>query len=224
MNLMKCTACGLCSKRNNVVRSNDVFLAGQEMLIAGYPGILEDLAGRPFKTAFDLNHLEHWLQYIGTSSNKIRITYAVKCRPVANDGTTILPDKEHIMTCRKWLIKEVCYFQPKVIFLLGQVALDGLFNFGFMIDDEAGQLFWENKYKCFVVVGYEPVELKQRSFDKVAVQKQKRFLLLAKALKKSALKEYWTRSEFNTIYAGAIIDRLQKKFNVNVKYFPNLPF
>jgi len=62
----------------------------------------------------------------GFSANKIAYTYVVKCRPTQRKWNKTLnrePTDKEVKTCKPYLLAEIEVYKPKIILLLGGVAL-----------------------------------------------------------------------------------------------------
>jgi len=91
------------------------------MLIGEAPGQREDAEGRAFVgRAGQL--LDRMLGEVGLSRDDLYITNVVHCRPPNNRS----PTRREISACMKWLNYEVSMIKPKIIALLGNVALKAM--------------------------------------------------------------------------------------------------
>jgi uracil-DNA glycosylase family 4 len=103
-------------------RTNPVFGKGpidaEIMLIGEAPGREEDLQGIPFvgKAGKELDNI---LRAAGIEKDKVFITNVVKCRPPGNRN----PQENEMMKCNPYLVKQIQIIRPKVIVLLGNIAL-----------------------------------------------------------------------------------------------------
>ena len=112
-----CTSCGLCEERTNVVFSSGNTNANL-MLIGEGPGQQEDEQGIPFVgRAGQL--LTKILESVEINRDDIYIANTVKCRPPKN--RTPLPAE--MDACRDYLIRQIQIVQPKIICMLGSVAI-----------------------------------------------------------------------------------------------------
>ena len=93
--------------------------AADVMVISERPGDNEDLVGKPFVgRAGEL--LDKMFQAIGLDSDKdLLIANVTKCRP----ETDRAPHKDEVDACMPFLEKQILMVRPKVIVLLGAVAL-----------------------------------------------------------------------------------------------------
>ena len=133
-----CNKCKLYQGRTNIV-----FGTGNKnadlMFIGEGPGADEDIQGEPFvgkagqlmNKAFDALSIER---------EKVYIANIVKCRPPQNRN----PEKEEAMACMDYLRNQVMLVKPKVIVLLGSVALKNILGEEYSITNARGNWI-ENK-------------------------------------------------------------------------------
>ena len=117
-----CTRCKLSDTRTNVVFGEgspeaDLVVIGES------PGQSEDESGKPF-CGRSGGLLTKWLNSIELTREGVYICNIIKCRPPNNRN----PDKEEVDNCREFLISQITIIQPKVILLVGAVALKTLFG------------------------------------------------------------------------------------------------
>ncbi len=115
-----CKKCKLYSTRQNIV-----FGVGNEnaeiMFIGEGPGGDEDRIGEPFvgkagqlmNKAFDV---------VGIKREEVYIANIVKCRPPSNRD----PQEDEITACMNYLRNQVMIIKPKIIVLLGRIALQNI--------------------------------------------------------------------------------------------------
>ena len=113
----QCKKCKLCQNRNSVV-----FGTGNKnadlMFIGEGPGADEDLQGIPFVgKAGKLMNMA--FEAIGLNRDDVYIANIVKCRPPSNRN----PQEDEAMACLNYLRNQVILVKPKIIVLLGSVAL-----------------------------------------------------------------------------------------------------
>ncbi len=133
-----CKKCKLYQGRTNIV-----FGTGNKnadlMFIGEGPGADEDIQGEPFvgkagqlmNKAFDALEIER---------EKVYIANIVKCRPPQNRN----PEKEEAIACMDYLRNQVMLVQPKIIVLLGSVALKNILGDEHSITNARGNWI-ENK-------------------------------------------------------------------------------
>ncbi len=112
-----CKRCELHRNRKNAVFGDGSFEANL-MLIGEAPGEKEDELGLPFVGAAG-KELDIILELAGIDRKEIFITNVVKCRPAGNRN----PKTDEIAACNRYLREQIKIIDPKVIILLGNVAL-----------------------------------------------------------------------------------------------------
>ena len=113
----ECKRCKLYKNRTNAVFGKGPVDA-KIMIIGEAPGREEDLKGLPFVGAAG-KELDSMLQAAGIEVSDVFITNVVKCRPPGNRN----PEGYEIMKCNPYLVKQIQLIHPKVIVLLGNIAL-----------------------------------------------------------------------------------------------------
>jgi len=120
--ISNCTDCPL-----HRIRKQPVFESPMEnqklMLIAEYPDRDDDYYGKPFSGQVK-ETLKKMLLSIGLRKEDFYITYVVKCKPSAGR----LPEEEEISACKKYLLKEIKLFKPKLILALGFIPPKAFFD------------------------------------------------------------------------------------------------
>ena len=141
-----CQLCPLCKTRKTVVFGEGPFetvgaLEKPPVLVIGEgPGYDEDVQGRPFVGASG-KLLDKMLKAIGLSrTENCFITNIVKCRPPENRN----PAKDEIIACSHFLEEQIRLLSPKMILLLGSVALKSIFNTSLGISHLHGKIFYYN--------------------------------------------------------------------------------
>ncbi len=118
--IVNCTRCGLALTRAHTVPGQgpipcSIFLLGHS------PGVQENLAGIPFVGAAGQQLAELWQAAdISITLDNCYITNTVKCHPPNNRN----PFPEELAACRSWLTQQIAMVKPRVLVLLGQVALE----------------------------------------------------------------------------------------------------
>ena len=115
--IRNCNKCGLHKTRTNAVFGKGP-LDAKIMLIGEAPGREEDLQGVPFVGKAG-KELDNMLQAAGIKIDEVFITNVVKCRPPGNRN----PEEHEMMKCNPYLVKQIETVRPKVIVLLGNIAL-----------------------------------------------------------------------------------------------------
>ena len=112
-----CTKCKLCQERNNVVigkgnKNADIMFIGEG------PGADEDKEGIPFVGKAG-KLMDKAFEGVGIKKEEIYIANIVKCRPPNNRN----PEDEEASCCKEYLESQINLIKPKIIVLLGNVAL-----------------------------------------------------------------------------------------------------
>ena len=130
--IRNCSRCKLCKNRTNIV-----FGIGNEtaniMFIGEGPGADEDKQGIPFvgkagqlmNKAFDA---------LGINREDVYIANIVKCRPPNNRD----PEPDEIQGCMNYLRNQVIIVKPKIIVLLGRIALQNILGKEYKITASRG--------------------------------------------------------------------------------------
>ncbi len=145
--IRKCTACGLCRSRLLAVPGEG---SGKIMFIGEAPGTEENRQGLPF-VGRSGKFLDEMLKIAGLNRKKdIFLTGGVKCHP-PNNRT---PTSEELKICKElWLDKQVEVVKPRLIVILGRVALKSLIGQG-TIKELHGRMVKKNGQKYFIT--YHP--------------------------------------------------------------------
>jgi len=112
-----CKKCDLHKNRTNAVFGKGPINA-KIMLIGEAPGREEDRKGIPFVGKAG-KELDSMLSAAGIGIDEVFITNVVKCRPPGNRN----PESLEMMKCNPYLVKQIQVISPKVIVLLGNIAL-----------------------------------------------------------------------------------------------------
>ncbi|MBQ3763215.1 MAG: uracil-DNA glycosylase [Clostridia bacterium] len=118
----ECTDCRLCERRTNTVLGEGKPDADL-MFIGEGPGRDEDLQGRPFVGASG-QLLDRMIHALGMERCDVYICNIVKCRPPMNRN----PEPDEAGACIKYLRQQFLLVRPKVIVLLGKVAMRYVLN------------------------------------------------------------------------------------------------
>lgn len=117
----KCTKCKLCT----LGRKQTVFGVGNPnadiMFIGEGPGADEDEQGIPFVGKAG-KLMDQAFKGIGIDRNEVYIANVVKCRPPNNRN----PEKDEAIACLDYLRNQVLVIKPKIVVLLGSVALKNI--------------------------------------------------------------------------------------------------
>lgn len=157
--IKNCNKCKLCQKRKNIV-----FGEGNEnakiMFIGEEPGADEDNQGEPFvgkagqlmNKAFDI---------VGIERNEVYITNVIKCRPPNNRE----PEKDEVQVCINYLRNQVIIVKPKIIVLLGRIALQNILGNEYKITSMRGK--WIEKKGIFYISTWHPAALLRDETKKI---------------------------------------------------------
>ena len=155
----QCRKCKLCQTRSNVV-----FGVGSKetdlMFIGEGPGADEDIQGIPFVgKAGKLMNMA--FEIIGLDRNKVYIANIVKCRPPSNRN----PQDDEAMACLNYLRNQVILVKPKIIVLLGSVALKNILGKEYGITASRGK--WIEKKGILYLPTWHPAALLRDETKKI---------------------------------------------------------
>lgn len=120
MSLSECGKCGRCNTRTQVVLGSGI-LDTDVMFIGEAPGRDEDKKGKPFVGPAG-RVLSAALKYVKLSRDEIYLTNVVKCAR-RDGGHNVAPVQDEIKACKTWMNVEFKKVSPKLVVLLGGVAL-----------------------------------------------------------------------------------------------------
>ena len=154
-----CKKCKLCQGRYNVVIGTGNKTADL-MFIGEGPGADEDAQGIPFvgkagklmNTAF---------QGIGIKREEVYIANVVKCRPPNNRN----PEDDEARACLDYLRNQVILVKPKIIVLLGNVALKNILGKEYGITSARGK--WVEKNGIMYMPTFHPAALLRDETKKI---------------------------------------------------------
>jgi uracil-DNA glycosylase family 4 len=152
-----CQRCNLCFSRNNIVIDRGDPTA-PILIVSERPGENEDRVGKPFVgRAGEL--LDKMLKSIELDPDKhVLITNVVRCKPEVDRS----PTKEEVDACFPFLEKQIALARPKVILLLGAVALKWVDSArsDTRMEDETGKFFTVSRFPGIqFMVMYNPAFL-----------------------------------------------------------------
>ena len=155
----QCKKCKLCQNRNSVV-----FGTGNKnadlMFIGEGPGADEDLQGIPFVgKAGKLMNMA--FEAIGLNRDDVYIANIVKCRPPSNRN----PQEDEAMACLNYLRNQVILVKPKIIVLLGSVALRNILGKEYGITASRGK--WVEKKGILYMPTWHPAALLRDETKKI---------------------------------------------------------
>lgn len=135
--IKECTRCNLHQVRTNTVPGEGEPTAPL-LLIGEAPGEDEDLEGRPFVGKCG-QILRRMLVNSGFTPKMHFIINTIKCRPPGNDKPTL----EQQLACKRFLLAQISLIQPKLIMLLGNIALNAMLKVptGMGITKLRGQIY-----------------------------------------------------------------------------------
>ena len=155
----KCQKCKLYKTRKNVVIGTGNKNA-QIMFIGEGPGADEDASGIPFvgkagqlmNKAFDI---------LGIKREEVYIANIVKCRPPQNRN----PEDDEADACLDYLRNQVMLVKPKIIVLLGSIALKNVLGQEYGITSSRGK--WIEKNGIIYLPTFHPAALLRDESKKI---------------------------------------------------------
>lgn len=154
-----CTKCKLCNNRHNVVIGTGNKKA-KIMFIGEGPGADEDIQGIPFVGKAG-KLMDKAFEGVGIKKEEIYIANIVKCRPPENRN----PENDEIQACLDYLRNQVILIKPKIIVLLGKVALNSILGQQYSIITARGK--WVEKKGILYMPTYQPEELLRDNSKKI---------------------------------------------------------
>ncbi len=148
---LKCEKCDLCKNRNNVV----IGIGNKDakiMFIGEGPGADEDIQGIPFVGKAG-KLMDKAFEGLGINREEVYIANIVKCRPPNNRN----PLDEEADSCKEYLISQIELVKPKIIVLLGSVALKNILGKEYNITSARGQ--WIEKDGIKILPTFYPAAL-----------------------------------------------------------------
>ena len=130
------------------------------MFIGEGPGADEDAQGEPFvgKAGQLMNKA---FDYVGINREEIYIANIVKCRPPNNRN----PEEDEAVACLDYLRNQVMLVKPKIIVLLGSVALKNILGKEYGITASRGK--WIEKKGILYMPTWHPAALLRDDSKKV---------------------------------------------------------
>ena len=154
-----CTKCKLCNNRNNVV----IGIGNKNakiMFIGEGPGADEDMQGIPFVgKAGKLMNMA--FEAIGLKREDVYIANVVKCRPPSNRN----PEDDEAEICLNYLRNQVILVKPKIIVLLGSIALKNILGKEYVITTSRGK--WIEKKGILYMPTWHPAALLRDESKKI---------------------------------------------------------
>ena len=157
--IIDCQKCKLCKYRTNIVfgvgnKNADIMFIGEG------PGADEDIQREPFVgKAGKLMNLAFGV--VGIKREDVYIANIVKCRPPSNRN----PEDDEAQACMDYLRNQVTLVQPKIIVLLGSVALKNILGKEYGITASRGK--WIEKKGIKYMPTWHPAALLRDESKKV---------------------------------------------------------
>lgn len=154
-----CQKCKLHSTRKNIV-----FGVGNRnanlMFIGEGPGADEDTLGEPFVGKAG-KLMDKAFDGLGIKREDVYIANIVKCRPPQNRN----PEDDEAKACTNYLRSQVMLVNPKIIVLLGSVALKNILGNEYGITASRGR--WIEKGKIMYMPTWHPAALLRDETKKI---------------------------------------------------------
>ena len=157
--IINCKKCKLCNGRTNIVfgvgnKNADIMFIGEG------PGADEDRLGEPFVgKAGKLMNLA--FDAIGLKRDDVYIANVVKCRPPSNRN----PEADEANACLDYLRNQVILVKPKIIVLLGSVALQNVLGKEYKITSSRGN--WVEQKGILYMPTWHPAALLRDESKKI---------------------------------------------------------
>lgn len=155
----QCTKCKLCKNRKNTV-----FGVGNPnskiMFIGEGPGADEDEKGLPFVGKAG-KLMDQAFLGLGINRDEVYIANIVKCRPPNNRN----PEKDEAVACMDYLRNQVMLVKPRIIVLLGNVALKNILGEEYGITKARGK--WVEKKGIKYMPTFHPAALLRNESMKI---------------------------------------------------------
>ncbi len=167
--IQNCKKCKLFQNRTNIV-----FGTGNKeadlMFIGEGPGADEDLQGEPFVgKAGKLMNMAFLA--LGIKREEVYIANIVKCRPPSNRN----PEEDEAVACLNYLRNQVILVKPKIIVLLGSVALKNILGKEYGITASRGK--WIEKKGIWYMPTWHPAALLRDDTKKIDFIKDLKLVL-----------------------------------------------
>lgn len=147
----KCQKCKLCNNRKNTVFG--IGNVNSEIMFIGEgPGADEDMQGLPFVGKAG-KLMDQAFLGVGINREEVYIANIVKCRPPNNRN----PEKEEASACMDYLRNQVILIKPKIIVLLGNIALKNILGEEYGITKTRGK--WIEKKGILYMPTFHPAAL-----------------------------------------------------------------
>lgn len=157
--IKNCNKCKLYSGRKNIVfgvgnKNADIMFIGEG------PGADEDIQGEPFvgKAGQLMNKA---FEALDIKREEVYIANIVKCRPPQNRN----PETDEANACMDYLRNQVLLVKPKIIVLLGSVALKNILGEEYGITNSRGK--WIEKKGIWYIPTFHPAALLRDDSKKI---------------------------------------------------------
>ena len=154
-----CEKCGLCKNRKNVVigygnKNADIMIVGEG------PSSEDDIQGIPF-VGLSGKLMDQAFEGVGINKENIYITNVSKCK--AFQGKEL--SEEETKACLDYLRNQVNLVKPKIVVLLGKVALTNIIGKEYSITNERGKII--ELGGMFFIPTYHPAALLRDESKKI---------------------------------------------------------
>jgi len=146
-----CKKCKLCNNRKNTVFGTG-YVNSEIMFIGEGPGADEDSMGLPFVGKAG-KLMDQAFLGVGINREEVYIANIVKCRPPNNRN----PENEEAVACMDYLRNQVMLIKPKIIVLLGNIALKNILGEEYGITKTRGK--WIEKKGILYMPTFHPAAL-----------------------------------------------------------------
>lgn len=167
--IINCQKCKLGRTRQNIV-----FGVGNKnarlMFIGEGPGADEDRLGEPFVGRAG-KLMDMAFETVGIKREEVYIANIVKCRPPSNRN----PEDEEAIACLNYLRNQVILVKPKIIVLLGSVALKNILGKEYGITNSRGK--WIEKKGIKYMPTWHPAALLRDESKKIDFIKDLKLVL-----------------------------------------------
>lgn len=154
-----CKKCKLCNNRTNIVVGSGNPNA-DIMFIGEGPGADEDIQGKPFVGKAG-KLMDMAFQGLEINREEVYIANIVKCRPPSNRN----PEQDEALACLDYLRTQVMLVKPKIIVLLGSVALKNILGKEYSITASRGK--WIEKKGIWYMPTFHPAALLRDDTKKI---------------------------------------------------------
>lgn len=154
-----CQKCKLWKNRNSIVfgvgnKQSDIMFVGEA------PGADEDAQGEPFVGKAG-KLMDMAFTALGIKREEVYIANIVKCRPPSNRN----PEPDEEQACLDYLRNQVILVKPKIIVLLGSVALKNILGSEYGITASRGK--WIEKRGIYYMPTWHPAALLRDETKKI---------------------------------------------------------